>query len=149
MFKTFQDFLIFKPIKIILECVETVVWTNMIFKPIKINLECVEFPKVRSADHLWSARFSKLVREKKRNNFIFIIYSMCSKIHPIWMKLSSKLKTPSQLQLNQCTTPPLEPPKVNLGCTHWNFSVLDGPRNYFLAYCGPLKKFPGIFGPQA
>ena len=42
MFKAFQDFLIFKPIKMILECVETVVWTNMIFKPIKMNLECVE-----------------------------------------------------------------------------------------------------------
>ncbi len=72
----------------------------------------------------WSVR-------KKGTIFIFIIYSMWSKIHPIWMKLSSKLITPSQIQLNQYKTPPLGPPKVTLGCTHWDFSVLDGPRNYF------------------
>ena len=42
MLKTFQDFLIFKPIKMILESVETVVWTKMIFKLIKMILESEE-----------------------------------------------------------------------------------------------------------
>jgi hypothetical protein len=111
------------------------------------------FPQVRSADHLGSARFSKLVREKKKNNFIFIIYSMCSKIHPIWMKLSSKLITPSQIQLNQCTTPPLGPPKSNLRmyslgffCTWWSAELFldilwSAKKNFHAFLVRKLKKF--------
>ncbi len=45
------------------------------------NLNCLSrpvFPKVRSADHFWSARFSFLVREKKRLSFY---QKMCNLMH--------------------------------------------------------------------